>query len=122
PAGGLPVASPPTTGQDNTVRLWAGAPGRERATLTGHASAVRAVAIAPDGTWLATTSQDNTVRLWDTAIGRPVPAPADHRGNMVCVAIAADGRHLARNRRPGRNGAAVGRRDRPRPGEADEPH
>ncbi|MEV5937030.1 NB-ARC domain-containing protein, partial [Streptomyces sp. NPDC052079] len=31
-------------------------------TLTGHTDWVRSVAIAPDGTWLATTSNDETVR------------------------------------------------------------
>ncbi|MFI6209169.1 WD40 repeat domain-containing protein, partial [Streptomyces sp. NPDC051041] len=34
------------------------------ATLTGHTDAVDSVAIAPDGTWLATASYDKTVRIW----------------------------------------------------------
>jgi hypothetical protein len=32
--------------------------------LTGHAGGVAAVAIAPDGTWLATAGDDGTVRIW----------------------------------------------------------
>ena len=35
-----------------------------RATLTGHSGWVSAVAIAPDGTWLATGGGDGTVRIW----------------------------------------------------------
>ena len=37
---------------DGTVRTW-NADGTPRATLTGHEGPVLAVAIAPDGTWLA---------------------------------------------------------------------
>ena len=38
-------------------------------TLAGHDSIVEAVAIAPDGTWLATGSADETVRIWDPVTG-----------------------------------------------------
>jgi WD40 repeat protein len=38
-----------------------------RATLTGHQGWVNAVAIAPDGTWLATASDDDTLRIWASA-------------------------------------------------------
>ena len=31
---------------------------------------VKAVAVAPDGTWLATASYDDTVRIWDPATGQ----------------------------------------------------
>ena len=32
--------------------------------------AVEAVALAPDGSWLATGSWDGTVRIWDVATGQ----------------------------------------------------
>ena len=37
---------------------------RPRSILTGHDGSAEAVAIAPDGTWLATTSGDQTARIW----------------------------------------------------------
>src|SRR4029077_7978830 len=52
-----------TASWDKTARIWA-ADGTPRATLTGHKSPVTGVAIAPDGTWLATTSGDQTARIW----------------------------------------------------------
>jgi WD40 repeat protein len=30
---------------------------------------VKAVASAPDGSWLATAADDNTVRIWDSVTG-----------------------------------------------------
>jgi WD40 repeat protein len=37
--------------------------------LTGHANVVEAVAVAPDGSWLASGSWDGTVRIWDAVTG-----------------------------------------------------
>ena len=51
-----------------------------------------AVAIAPDGTWLATGSGDRTVRIWDPATGQPdIPVT----GDIYAVAFAPDGTWLA---------------------------
>ena len=56
--------------RDGTVRIWDAATGQQRAALTGHDGRVMAVAIAPDGSWLATGSDDGTVRIWDLTAGR----------------------------------------------------
>ena len=40
-------------------------------TLTGHRHSVRAVAIAPDGSWLATASEDKTARIWAADAATP---------------------------------------------------
>jgi WD40 repeat protein len=40
-----------------------------RRTLGGHTGPVRAVAIAPDGIWLASAGLDGSVRIWDPATG-----------------------------------------------------
>jgi WD40 repeat protein len=53
-------------GAVKTARIW-DRDGTLRAILTGHGDKVHAVAIAPDGSWLATASDDYTARIWDTA-------------------------------------------------------
>jgi WD40 repeat protein len=70
------------------------ADGTPRATLTGHDRAVNAVAISPDGTWLATGSSDRTARTW-AADGTPRATLTGHDGPVNAVAISPDGTWLA---------------------------
>jgi len=67
-----------------------------RRTLTGHAGWMTAVAIAPDGTWLASVADDG-VRVWNPATGqqRATLAVAGTDGRVSAVAIAPDGTWLA---------------------------
>jgi WD40 repeat protein len=55
---------------------------------------VNAVAIAPDGTWLATTSTDRTARIWDPATGA-VCAVMRADSELKGCAWSPDGRLLA---------------------------
>ena len=53
-----------------------------------------AVAIAPDGTWLATADNHGRARIWG-ADGTPRAALTGHDGPVTAVAIAPDGTWLA---------------------------
>jgi WD40 repeat protein len=63
--------------------------------LTGHTSLLNAVAVAPDGRWLATASSDGTARIWDAATGQQRAVLAGHTGWVRAVAVAPDGSWLA---------------------------
>ena len=93
-----------TGGSDGTARIWDAATRQHRATLTGHAGVVAAVAIAPDGSWLATGSSDRAARIWDAATGQPratLTQPGGGGGDRA-------GRQLAGHRRQRRDGADLG--------------
>ena len=79
--------------------------------LTGHNDPVSAVAIAPDGTWLATASGDGTVRIW-AADGTPRATLTGH-GWVFAVAIAPDGTWLATASGDGTVGLGRGRHPAP---------
>ncbi|MDW8122985.1 MAG: hypothetical protein RMK62_11815, partial [Armatimonadota bacterium] len=49
---------------DNTVRLWEVATGRQVKRMEGHTDWVRSVSFSPDGTLIASGSLDGTIRIW----------------------------------------------------------
>ena len=62
---------------------------------------MEAVAIAPDGTWLATAGDDDTVRIWDPVTGSAVASsrvsgPLAHLewSGMTLVAAGAFGPYI----------------------------
>jgi hypothetical protein len=56
--------------ESRTARLWDIESGKELVCLKGHAGAISAVAVSPDGRQALTGSQDGTARLWDLSSGR----------------------------------------------------
>ena len=82
--------------EDNTIKLWDVATGKERFTLKGHTQPVWSVAFSPDGMTLASGSWDGTTKLWDVATGKERASLLGPGGWAVsCVAFSPDGKLLA---------------------------
>ena len=62
-----------------------------RRVIVGHTESVTAVAVAPDGTWIATGSWDKTGRIWNPVTGRQRAVLTGHNDAVTAVAIASDG-------------------------------
>lgn len=80
--------------QDRTIRLYT-LEGGLRRTLSGHAGAVLAVAVSPDGKTLVSGGADSTIRVWDPASGALRRALINHGDRVNALAWSPDGRHLA---------------------------
>jgi WD40 repeat protein len=85
--------------EDHTARLW-GAGGKAVGTPLRHDAAVRAVAVSPDGQWLATAA-GKTGRLWDAATHLPVGRPFAGEADILALAFAPDGKGLLAGDRAG---------------------
>jgi WD40 repeat protein len=62
-----------------------------RRTLTGHAGAVLAVAVTPDGLQVVSGSNDQTIKVWDAATGQERMTIAGHRSPVRALAVTPDG-------------------------------
>jgi len=68
--------------------------GATRQTVGGHGGAVRAVALAPDGTLAASAAADGGIKLWDTATGQVRATLTGHQGQVNGLAFSPDGKAL----------------------------
>ena len=81
--------------EDDTIKLWDVATGRNIATLEGHTDYVTSVAFSHDGKLLASGSEDETVKLWDVATHTNTATLEGHTGEVLSVAFSHDGKTLA---------------------------
>lgn len=76
---------------DNTLKLWDVASGRELRTFRGHSGRVVSVAYSPDGKTAVSGSDDNTIKLWDVASGSKLRTFIGHANGVTSVAFSPDG-------------------------------
>jgi len=58
--------------EDNTLKLWEIATGRELRTFKGHSASVYSVAFSPDGKLALSSSGDGSTRLWSIETGEEI--------------------------------------------------
>jgi eukaryotic-like serine/threonine-protein kinase len=80
---------------DQAVKIWDSATGKELCSLKGHAGPVYSVAFSPDGKRLASASADQTVKIWNSATGKELCSLKGHAGSVYSVAFSPDGQRLA---------------------------
>lgn len=68
--------------------------GEVRHSLAGHTGTIRACAVSPDGTWLATASGDRTVRVYDPETGNLRQILSGHTREVRTCVVSPDGRWL----------------------------
>jgi WD40 repeat protein len=89
-------------GDENIIRLWDAATGKEVRQLRGHqidpetkVSGVNDLAFASDGKTLVSAGRDKTVRLWEVATGKEVRQYKGHATEVCSLALSPDGKLLA---------------------------
>ena len=67
----------------------------ETVVQKGHNAAVKAVAVSPDGKFIATGSRDRSAKVWDISSGRELRSFLGHQLTVNGVEFSSDGKLLA---------------------------
>src|ERR1051326_3132641 len=81
-----------TVNDDNAIRLWASASGKNIATLKGPEARITTIAFS--GTHIASGDENRTVRLWEVQTGRVVMSSIGHTASITQVAFSPGGKYL----------------------------
>lgn len=69
--------------------------GKTKFSLSGHSNAIKALAISPDRTSLASGSYDSTIKLWDFEKKELIKTLIKHKKGVYGVAFSPNGKMLA---------------------------
>lgn len=77
------------------VKSWKTSDGTPLRSFEGHTDAAYALAVSPDGKFIATGAYDQKIRLWDTTTGKEIALLKGHNGAVNGLSFRADGKVLA---------------------------
>ena len=80
-----------TAGADGRIAIWRDGEPQPETVLEGHTAPIVALALSPDGAWLASAAWDHTVRLWPLS-GGAARVLEGHNQNVNGVAFTPDGK------------------------------
>ena len=75
---------------DGVVKTWNLADARETQSITVSKSAVTAIAVSPDGPFIAVGSADGEISLWNTDTGKRLAAMQAHGSGVEALQFAAE--------------------------------
>jgi hypothetical protein len=84
-----------TASEDASLAIWDIRRRGLRTWLKGHESAVRAVAVSPDGVRIASGGDDKTLRIWETSTAKLRDTIFAHGDSIRAVAFCPDGSLIA---------------------------
>lgn len=83
-----PPLTTPLTSAAWATPLW-------KTGLAGHAEQIRAIAIHPSSSLMASASYDRSIHLWSLPDGKLIHTLEGHTGRLLAIAISPDGTLLA---------------------------
>ena len=83
------------TAHGNSIYVWDTFTGNAFAMLNEHPDSIKAIALSPDGTKLATAGGDWVVCLWEVNTGKYINSLTGHSSTVNAVAFSPDGKILA---------------------------
>ncbi len=83
-----------SSGIDKSIKIWE-LVGRDAGPAYGHTAGLLAVAVSPNGKFLATGAQDGLVILWDPATGKKLTGITAHAGRVTALVFTGDSKYLA---------------------------
>jgi WD40 repeat protein len=82
------------SGGFRTIKLWRRPKDVQQFKFAAGTTPVSAVAVSPDGRWIASATAENTVKLWNPVDGKPGPVLTGHTAAVTSLQFTPDGSRL----------------------------